>query len=202
MARVMARTVRPRRVLGALRDETGAVALEFALAVLPFLTFAFAILQVAFYHFALQNLDWATRSASRAIMLGRAQAQATSAEQFRTTLLCPALRMPLDSAKITVSISPVPRGAASASAPDISTFIRPEGPALVPANVDPGKSTYCLGAPGDILFIDVTYSLANVAGFIRGSLGDAIKDAMVLRSTNFIYNEPFQVASGNAPANC
>ena len=185
-----------------LRAEAGSVAVEFASAVVPLLAFVFAILQVALYHFALQSLDAATRSASREIMLGRAHAKAPTVDQFRTALLCPALQMPLDCAKVTVSVTPVPKISPNAPAPAITAFLKPEIPALLPVNLDPLKSTYCLGAPGDFLFIDVAYSYAPLGTLLQQIFGGAIRDAMILRSTNFIYAEPPQGSSANAPSGC
>ena len=190
------------RSAGILRAEAGSVAIEFAGAVVPLLAFVFAILQVALYHFALQSLDAATRSASREIMIGRAHAKAPTADRFRTALLCPALQMPLDCAKISVSVTPVPKIAPNAPAPAITTFLKPEIPALLPVNLDPLMGTYCLGAPGDFLFIDVAYSYAPLGTVRTRLLGGAISDALILRSTNFIYTEPPLGSSANAPSGC
>ncbi|MGU3539241.1 TadE/TadG family type IV pilus assembly protein [Methylobacterium sp. A54F] len=192
-----------RRVLSAFaRAEGGAAAVEFALTAVPFLGFVFVILQVALYHFAQQALDHATRSASRLVMTGAAQAQALSADQFRTTMLCPNLRMPLACSSITVSVTTVARAGEGLSAAKIYPFIQQGVPALAAVNLDPQKTSYCLGGPGDILFIDVAYSFMNVGGFLQRALGGAAAGAMVLRSTNLITNEPFSIATGSAQAGC
>ena len=180
-----------------LRDVSGAAAVEFAMTVVPFLGFIFAILQVALYHFALQALDAATRTASRQIMTGTVQARALSADDFKTTLLCPALKMPLACGKIVVSITKV---SSAPTAPNVAPFIQASIPDLVPVNLDGSKSTFCPGVSGDYLFIDVAYSLLNVGSFIQKIVGSPFKDAMILRSTNFIYNEPFQSATGSSQA--
>ena len=183
------------RAGAALSDERGAAAVEFAMTVVPFLGFVFAILHVALYHFALQSLDAATRTASRQVMTGAVQSQGLTADQFRTTLLCPALRIPLSCANIVVSITKV---SSAPAAPNIAPFIRSSIPALVPVNLDSSKSTYCLGVSGDYLFIDVSYSFINIGAFIQSVFGDVVKNSVVLRSTNFIYNEPFQSATGSS----
>ncbi|WP_336485859.1 TadE/TadG family type IV pilus assembly protein [Methylobacterium nigriterrae] len=194
---------RPRlRAIRAFGDEAGSAAVEFALTSVPFLGFVLAIFQVALYHFAAQSLDDATRTASRSIMTGGVQAQALTVDQFRANLLCPALKMPLDCARVGVSISKVGKRGSAQNAPDIDPYIDASVPALKPANLDPNQRVYCLGGPGDFLFVDVTYSFLNVGGFIQSITGAVAGNAVTLRSTNLVANEPFQVASGSTQAGC
>ncbi|WP_132252434.1 TadE/TadG family type IV pilus assembly protein [Methylobacterium segetis] len=183
-------------------DGAGSAAVEFALTAVPFLGFVFVIFQVALYHFALQSLDSATRTAARLVMTGNVQAKSISASQFRTQLLCPALRVPIDCSKITVSISKIAKVSSAQSGSGIYAFIDQTLPALRPVNLDPNKSVYCLGGPGDYLFIDVAYSFLSFGRFVQAYFGESLGEALILRSTTFVYNEPFQVSSGSAQAGC
>ena len=54
----------------------------------------------------------------------------------------------------------------------------------------------------DFLFIDVAYSYAPLGTVLTRLLGGAISDALILRSTNFIYTEPPLGPSANAPSGC
>src|SRR4051794_26492241 len=151
--------MRPRaRGIRAFGEESGNAAVEFALTAVPFLGFVFVIFQVALYHFAVQSLDYATRTASRSIMTGGVQAQALTVDQFRTKLLCPALKVSLDCARISVSISKVAKRASAQNAPNIDPYIDAGIPALKPAKLDPNQSVCCLGDSGDYLLMDVAYS--------------------------------------------
>lgn len=74
-----------------LRDDAAATAVEFALVSVPFLGLLFAIFETALVFFTAQSVEAATAEAARQIMTGQAQANTavTTADQFRSTYLCP-----------------------------------------------------------------------------------------------------------------
>lgn len=81
----------PRCIAAFLRDEDAATAVEFALVSVPFLGLLFAIFETAFVFFTTQSVEAATAEAARKIMTGQAQGNSavTTANQFRSTYLCP-----------------------------------------------------------------------------------------------------------------
>src|SRR5260370_17565881 len=68
----LARVVSPRRFL---RRQDGAVAVEFALVLLPFLAVMFAIMETALVFFAGRTLETALADSARLILTGQAQTQ-------------------------------------------------------------------------------------------------------------------------------
>lgn len=180
-------------------SRSGSVAVEFALIIVPLTLFIFAIFQVALYHFSLQALDYATRTASRRIMVGEVQIQGLTAAAFKTDLLCPALTIPIPCSAITVNISPVAKTSSADLKTGIYTFVRPEIPDLNPANLNADNGSFCTGGPGTYVFVDVAYNYLGLASLTAQLFRNAVgANAMVLRSTSFVVNEPYP--SGSAPA--
>ncbi|HET9904638.1 MAG TPA: TadE/TadG family type IV pilus assembly protein [Xanthobacteraceae bacterium] len=66
-----------------VRQDEGAVAIEFALVALPFFLLLFAILETAMVFFVEQTLETATADAARLIMTGQAQQQGFDQSKFR-----------------------------------------------------------------------------------------------------------------------
>ncbi len=77
------RIVSPRRFL---RRQDGAVAVEFALVMLPFLAIMFAIMETALVFFAGQTLETAVADSARLIMTGQAQSQSLTADTFKNAV--------------------------------------------------------------------------------------------------------------------
>jgi hypothetical protein len=182
-------------------EKSGAAAVEFAITVIPFIAFLFMIFEVGLYFSSQQALDYATRSAARQVMTGSVQAQGLSASQFKTTLLCPALRMPLPCNSITVSLYKIAKDSDPTAGTGIYAFIDQSVPSLNPPNLDVSKGTYCAGAPGDYIFVDVAYKFMTLID-ISKLVGGGAMTALILRSTAFIANEPYSAASGSTGAGC
>jgi Flp pilus assembly protein TadG len=70
----------PRRFM---RRQDGAVAVEFALILLPFLALMFGIMETALVFFADQTLETAVADSARLIMTGQAQTQNLTAQTFK-----------------------------------------------------------------------------------------------------------------------
>ncbi|NEU15001.1 pilus assembly protein [Methylobacterium sp. BTF04] len=184
-------------------DKSGAAAVEFALTAIPFLGFIFVIIQVGLYFFSQQSLDYATRLAARQIMTGYVQAKSLTADQLRSSIICPALSINISCNNITVAVNIVPKTSNSTSGTGIYAYINQSVPSLKPANLDASKGTFCTGSPGDYIFIDVAYNFSGFLDLIPIIAGPLIsRDIMVLRSTAFIANEPFQSAAGSTQSGC
>jgi Flp pilus assembly protein TadG len=73
----------PRRFM---RRQDGAVAVEFALILLPFLALMFGIMETALVFFADQTLETAVADSARLIMTGQAQTQSLNATTFKNAV--------------------------------------------------------------------------------------------------------------------
>jgi Flp pilus assembly protein TadG len=67
-----------------VRQQDGAVAVEFAFVAIPFLALIFAIMETALVFFAGQTLETAVQDSARLIMTGQAQTQGWSKDDFKT----------------------------------------------------------------------------------------------------------------------
>lgn len=170
--------------------------MEFALVSIPFFIFIFGIFQVALYHFSLQVLEFATRKASRQIMTAQISSAGMTGAKFKSDVLCPALLVPLDCNKITVSVTKVGKDADKLEKKDIYAFLNSTATDLLPANLDASVGTFATGCGHDYLFIDVAYKFPVYFKYSLVSGASAQDDHWILRSTNFIYNEPFASNSG------
>lgn len=73
------------------QDKRGATTVEFALVSVPFFGLLLAILETGFVAWANEGLQTAVADAGRNLMTGVAQTSSiTTADQFRTTYICPA----------------------------------------------------------------------------------------------------------------
>jgi Flp pilus assembly protein TadG len=143
------RTVAVLRRFG--RDRRGATAVEYAFVAIPFLGLLFAILEMAFVFLTGEALDAATQTAARNLMTGSAQqANITTADQFKTTYLCPAsgarpLPSFIDCGKLIIDV----RTAASFGAANTSnTFYE-----------NPSATQFCPGGPQTITIVRVAYPM-------------------------------------------
>ena len=184
-------------------DRSGAAAVEFALTAVPFLGFIFAIIQVGLYFFSQQSLDYATRLAARQVMTGNVQAKSLTADQLRSSIICPALSINISCNNITVAINVVPKVSNSTSGTGIYAYINKAVPSLKAPNLDINKGVFCTGNPGDYIYIDVAYNFSGFLDLMPIIAGPLIsRDIMILRSTAFIANEPFQSAAGSTQNGC
>src|SRR5262245_36758872 len=69
-----------------VRQQDGAVAVEFGLVAAPFLALVFAIMETAIIFFAGQALETAVADSSRLIMTGQAQSAGFNAAAFKNAV--------------------------------------------------------------------------------------------------------------------
>ena len=86
------------------RDAAGAAAVEFALVSMPFITLIFCIIQMSLDFLFFSQVDYATHKAAQAIRSGAVQRAGMSEATFRTTILCPQLRM-VDCADVKLNVA-------------------------------------------------------------------------------------------------
>lgn len=172
-----------RRVLG---DRSGAAAIEFALVAVPFFGFVLFVIQIGMYHFSQQSLDSATRRAARQIMTGTVPAGAKTLSGFKTTLLCPNVLWKISCSDIVVNAYRVAKTSNAANGTGVYQFVNAQTKTLAGPVSDPKQNTFCLGGPGDYVFLDVAYAYPDFTGGLLG----LTTGSFLLRSSTFIYNEP------------
>lgn len=87
LATRIGRALLPRRRRGFVRDERGAIAIEFGLLALPFFSILGAILETSLVFLSGQVLDSAVQDVSRLVRTGQAQQSAMTPARFRE-LVC------------------------------------------------------------------------------------------------------------------
>ncbi|MBC8129044.1 MAG: pilus assembly protein [Rhizobiaceae bacterium] len=175
------------------RANEGAAAVEFAIVSLPFIAIVFMIFQVALYHFGLQSLDLASSAASRQIMIGKLPASAYNLGEFKRTQICPRLLMNFDCDAVIVNAYKANGPSDPAANTGIYAFINATSKTL---RALPAQSTFCVGGPGDHVFLDVAYEFPNFMGSMLMAAG-ADPRRFMMRSTTFFRNELFD---GNGQA--
>ncbi len=198
------------RVLGRFaRDRGGATVVEFAFVAIPFLGLLFAILETAFVFLAGEALDAATQTAARTLLTGGAQqANITTADQFRTTYLCPAsgprpLPSFIDCAKLIIDV----RTAASFTAANTSGAFYES----------PAGTEFCPGGPQTITIVRVAYPmpvllpiLADLASATFGPVTAGLVDDIpndpgwkhLLLATAVFQTEPYASAGATTVSPC
>lgn len=174
------------------QDSRGATAVEFAMVAVPFFGLILLILQVGLYHFSIQSLDYATRLAGRQVMTGQVPTTITSASGFKTALICPKVFWTISCGDVVVNAYRVGTTSNAADSSGIYAFVNSAAKSLNAPQTDAAKQSFCLGGPGDYVFIDVAYPYPNFVGRL---LSAGASSTVQLRSTTFIFNEPYRTAS-------
>jgi Flp pilus assembly protein TadG len=165
-------------------DRRATAAIEFSFLAIPFVLLILFVFQIGLYHFGLQSLDYATRFAARKIMLGEVPDGSRSIAAFKTTQLCPNFVMSFACDAVTLSVSRMPAGTGEGPGSSLSGFIDTSAMRLRQPS-----QTFCIGGPGDYIFIDVSYDFPN---FLGSLLPAGSRTSYQLRSTNFFRNEPYK----------
>jgi Flp pilus assembly protein TadG len=133
-----------------LRDCEGATAVEFALVSVPFLGLLFAIFETAFVFFTAQSVEAATAEAARKIMTGQAQGNTavTTAQQFKSTYLCPTTGRILPSYVDCNTVIVDVRKATAWTSANLSTTFFTES-----------THQYCTGNTSDVVVLRVGYPM-------------------------------------------
>ena len=176
------------------RGQDGATAVEFALVGTPFLGLLLLVIQVGAYFFSLQSLDNAVRSAGRDITTGQVSTAITTASAFKTNLLCPRVFWGIDCTKLVINAYKVGKTSKAADSSGVYAFINTATKSLKPPQTDPTKQSFCLGGPGDYIFLDVSYPYPNYVGRLLSVIAGP---TMAMRATTFTFNEPYRTASAS-----
>ena len=166
----------------------GVVAIEFAVVGLPFFMLLYGIMVIGFMMFCSSSLDYATQKAARQVMVGTAQSGTLSADQFRTTVVCPLLPATIfDCSKVvvnmtTVSVTPEPTA--------FVNFVKSDQSGLIIPPLDNTKTSYCTGAGGNYQVLEILYPLPLYMSLFASTQSVA-QGQFIIMSTAAFKNENF-----------
>jgi Flp pilus assembly protein TadG len=185
---------RGRRLARLIVEEDGATAVEFSLVTTPFFGFVLLILTVGVFHFSVQSLDFAVKQAGRQIMTAQVAATASSASTFKSTYICPKLFWSIACDKLVVNSYKVGKSSDPKASTGIYEFIDATSRTLhAPATV-PAQQRFCLGGPGDYIYLDVAYPYPN---YLKRLLSSIAPDTFLMRSSTMVFNEPGKKNAGS-----
>jgi len=168
-----------------VRDQHGAVAIEFGILALPFFTLIFAILETTMIFFAAQILDSAVQDASRLVRTGQAQLANYPASNFRTAI-CNGLYGLFDCSKLKIKVSVISNFASATATPPTQT-----GTACSPTCNWTITESYTPGTGSNVIMVQAYYKwpvIVNLPGFNLQNQPDGIR---LLGSVRVFQNEPF-----------
>jgi Flp pilus assembly protein TadG len=162
------------------RRDDGAVAVEFAFVLAPFLAVLFAIMETAMVFFAGQTLETAVADSSRLILTGQAQNGGLTQATFKEAVCARIYGLFDCDAGITVDVQ---KYTVFADA-DLSRPVDEEG------NVKPGG--YNPGGPCEIVVVRLIYQFPVYLSMMGFDLADMSGNKRLLVATSVFRNEPYQ----------
>jgi Flp pilus assembly protein TadG len=165
-----------------VRQQGGAVAVEFALVAIPFLALIFALMETALVFFAGQTLETAVQDAGRLIMTGQAQTNGWTKDQFKNLGVCPALSNGLFDCANGVYV-------------DVQTYTDfasiNNTPPVTNGKLDDSKLNYNPGTVGTIEVVTLYYQWPVYVSLLDNNLAN-LNGSRLLVATAVFRNEPFQ----------
>lgn len=177
------------------RSSSGATAVEFALVMPLFILVFVEILQGGLYVFCYAALEKATADASRTIMIGALTDTASTANGFRSSVVCANLIAGLSCNNIVTNLQTT---TLTGSGGGYSVFVSPDEKSLVPVPMNNSQTAYCTGAPGTYGYLQVFYAVPVFSPvWIALKLGTTWNGTSVVfaRAAVAFRNEPFTTAS-------
>lgn len=177
-----------RRTNRFVRNERGAVAIEFAILALPFFTLIYAILETSIVFLAGQILDSAANDASRMVRTGQAQTAGWDTDDFRDAM-CDGLYGMFDCTQLRIKVSVV-------SSFQSATVESPVSDECSPTSDETEcdwtiAQTYSPGVGSEVVLVQVYYkwpTIMNIPGF---SLDNMAGGKRMLSAVRVFKNEPF-----------
>lgn len=161
------------------RREDGAVAVEFSLVMLPFLTLMFVIVETALVFFAGQTLETAASDSARLIMTGQAATQQLDQNTFKNAV-CARIYGLFDCANgMYVDVKNYAPGATISNTITYDSSGKP-------------ITSYQPGAPGDIVVVRLIYQWPIVVPLVQQFLANPSATTRTVVATIAFRNEPYQ----------
>ena len=161
-----------------IRREDGAVAVEFGMILLPFLTMMFVIIETALIFFADQTLQTAVADSSRLIMTGQAASQQLNAATFKTAVCARIYGLFDCSNGMYVDVKTYTSFASISNTVQYDAGGKP-------------VTTYAPGNPGDIIVVRLLYQWPISIPMIQSVLADPSARTRLLVATAAFRNEPY-----------
>ena len=196
-------------------ETRAASAVEFGLVAVPFLALLLTIFETGFVVWTSEGLQTAVQDAARNLMTGTAQTQAiTTADQFRTTYICPSsgarvLPSFIDCSKLIIDVRsyPVPASYSVFATLDLANDFYAGN----------AQRLFCPGNSGAITVVRVAYPMPVflptivgtttstismlTAGLVSGVPGTTGYSHLLL-ATSVFQAEPYGNGSYTPPAGC
>jgi len=177
--RRLARRASPRRFA---RHQRGAVAVEFALILLPFLALMFGIMETALVFFADQTLETAVADSARLIMTGQAQTQNLTAATFKNAVCARIYGLFNCQAGVYVNVQTYSSFGSITYTPPIDTN----------GNLKTTSFVYQPGGPGDIVVVQLFYQWPIYVSLMNlNNLSNMSGNNRLLVATAAFRNEPY-----------
>ena len=167
----------PRRFL---RQEDGAVAVEFGLVLLPFLAVMFAIMETALVFFAGQTLETAVADSARLILTGQAQSQSLTQDTFKNAVCARIYGLFNCNSGVYVDVR------------TYTSFANVSMASPVDANGNlVNNFVYQPGGPGDIVVVRLFYQWPVAVSLLGLNLSNMSGGNRLLVATAAFKNEPY-----------
>ena len=173
------------RAKTALRNQSGAAAVEFSLVALPFLALMMSTFEVGWFYFATSQIDSAAVESARLIRTGQVQKSGLTKEDFFAKV-CPKIRVFGDCDEVlTVEVDTFPTFSALASdaSPVVCANDRPE--AVMALAYNPGDENSIVR-----LRVCLLYKTLNPT--IGVNVSETAGGKRRVFSTYIVRNEPYQ----------
>lgn len=166
------------------RNESGVVAIEFAMIVLPFLALLFALLNISMFYYGNLMMEHAVAETSRLIRTGQAQEQGFDETQFKTEVCNRVVILVNCMTKLKVHVDAYN----SFDAVDAGNQFNNN-------DLDGGNLQFNMGNAEDIVLVRVFYEWTTLADFPVFDIGFTTSNmnngsTMISAATAF-RNEPF-----------
>jgi len=178
----------PARRRGLLRDENGAVAIEFGVLALPFFTLIYAILETSIVFLSGQILDAAVNDASRKVRTGQAQTAEWSASTFKTEV-CDGLYGLFDCNGVKVKVSKFTSFQSAAPSPPVSEDCDADATEAECAWTI--AETYTPGSGSEIVLVEAYYKWPTLINLPWFNLATQAGGTRLQSAVRVFRNEPF-----------
>jgi Flp pilus assembly protein TadG len=162
------------------RDRRGTAGLEFALIALPFLIFAFGIIEIGCIFWGNYELDNLTTSAARMIRTGEAQGGKLTQAQMVTRICGGAVVLTNCATKLKISVQ------------TFTNFASVAGPAPKDDKGNIQKTfPYQLGGPSQVVLVTSFYEWPIIGPTSLAVLSNLANGNHLLQSSAVVETEPF-----------
>jgi Flp pilus assembly protein TadG len=164
------------------QGRDGVAAVEFAMVAIPFFLMIFSILELGIVFILDSALETATMESGRLVRTGQAEAQGFDKARFKTELCGRMMLFKTDCVdRATIDVRVIPQFAVKNLEDPITN-----------GAIDPDKTTYQGGNPGDLVLVRVWYAHPLVTPFLSQSVSRIGTGKVLLSAATAFRNEPWR----------